>query len=266
MANAPENNASIRPKRWLRSIARQWREDWRDHLVVGTVGVFLALAGAFDTQSATLPRRLVFWVLLLVAGSFCAGVIKITTSQRPRVGQNRFFRWLLITLMIAVPISLLAWVLGRALFGAQTPSDFVAFVWVSVIISGATTALMMLVNTPGVATTGPQESHGTTTIRFLARLPDKLDGAVIYSVKAEDHYLSVHTSKGSALILSRLSDAIAELDGIEGAQVHRSWWVARDAIASVRRTRNAVSLELRGGVVAPVSRSNVKALRASGWI
>lgn len=125
---------------------------------------------------------------------------------------------------------------------------------------------MVWVNTPGPATAGRNESDDAAEIRFTARLPGKLDGAVIYSIKAEDHYLSVHTSKGSALILSRLSDAISELEGIEGAQVHRSWWVARDAITDVRRTRNSVSLELKGGVVVPISRSNVKALRASGWI
>ena len=37
-------------------------------------------------------------------------------------------------------------------------------------------------------------------------------------MEAEDHYLRLHTSKGQDLILMRLSDAIAELEGIEGAR------------------------------------------------
>jgi len=248
------------------NIGRQWRESWRDHFIVGTVGAFLALAGAFGTQSATLPLRLVFWIPLLIAGSLCVSVISMTTSRRPRIGQSRFVRWIRLTLLTAVPMSLLAWLLSSTLFGANAPQSFSSYLWVSATIAGASIALMMLVNTPGLETSGNPENDGAKAIRFMARLPTKLDGATIYSVKAEDHYLSVHTSKGSALILSRLSDAISELDGIEGAQVHRSWWVARNAVIKVRRTRNAVSLELKGSVVAPVSRSNIKALRASGWI
>jgi len=171
-----------------------------------------------------------------------------------------------MTVLTALPMSGLASLLSSALFGAGGPLNFGAYLWVSVIVSGATILLMMLVNTPGLATAGRPESDGTVAIRFKTRLPNKLNDAVIYSVKAEDHYLSIHTSKGSALVLSRLSDAISELDGIEGAQVHRSWWVARDAITGVHRTRNSISLELKGGIVAPVSRSNVKVLKASGWI
>jgi DNA-binding LytR/AlgR family response regulator len=90
-------------------------------------------------------------------------------------------------------------------------------------------------------------------------------GAVIYAVSAEDHYLRLHTSKGSELILMRLSDAISELDGLEGAQTHRSWWVAREAVESVKRDGDRVTLQLTGGAEAPVSRPNVRALREAGW-
>jgi DNA-binding LytR/AlgR family response regulator len=91
-------------------------------------------------------------------------------------------------------------------------------------------------------------------------------GASIHAVSAEDHYLRLHTSKGSDLILMRLADAIMELEGLEGAQVHRSWWVARDAVKDVRRDGARVSLLLPDGGEAPVSRPNVKALRDAGWI
>ena len=102
-------------------------------------------------------------------------------------------------------------------------------------------------------------------MRFAERLPAKLKGAVIYAVSAEDHYLRLHTSKGSDLILMRLSDAIAELEGLEGAQTHRSWWVARDAVESARRDGDKMVLTLKGGGEAPVSRPNVKPLRDAGW-
>ena len=64
----------------------------------------------------------------------------------------------------------------------------------------------------------------------------------------------------------RLSDAIAELEGLEGAQTHRSWWVARDAVESTRRDGDKFVLVLKGGVEAPISRPNVRALREAGWL
>lgn len=101
--------------------------------------------------------------------------------------------------------------------------------------------------------------------KFLARLPAKLAGGELYAVEAEDHYLRLHTSKGQDLILMRLTDAIVELEGIEGAQTHRSWWVAREAIEAVERADGRAVLTLKDGAEAPVSRGYAKALRAAGW-
>ncbi|MDB5460698.1 MAG: DNA-binding response regulator, partial [Caulobacteraceae bacterium] len=90
-------------------------------------------------------------------------------------------------------------------------------------------------------------------------------GGELYAVQAEDHYLRLHTSRGTDLILLRLADAVAELEGIEGAQTHRSWWVAKAAVTDVRRADGRATLTLRNGVEAPVSRSYTGALRDGGW-
>ena len=103
------------------------------------------------------------------------------------------------------------------------------------------------------------------TARFLDRLPFKLRGSVIWAVSSEDHYLRIHTDRGSDLILMRLSDALVELEGLEGAQTHRSWWVARDAVRDVSRGDGRATLTLEGGIEAPVSRRYAKALREAGW-
>ena len=85
-------------------------------------------------------------------------------------------------------------------------------------------------------------------------------------MESEDHYLRLHTSQGQDLILMRLADAVAELEGIEGAQVHRSWWAAREAIAEARRGDGRATLTLKDGSEAPVSRTYAKLLRERGWI
>jgi DNA-binding LytR/AlgR family response regulator len=115
----------------------------------------------------------------------------------------------------------------------------------------------------------PRETHAlpgaAAPPRFLERLPMKLKGAELYAVEAEDHYLRIHTDRGSDLILMRLSDAVSELEGIEGAQTHRSWWVAKDAVMEVSRGDGRATLVLRNGARAPVSRSFARTLRAEGW-
>lgn len=102
-------------------------------------------------------------------------------------------------------------------------------------------------------------------MKFLERLPLRLRGADLWAVEAEDHYLRLHTSRGQDLILMRLADAVAELDGLEGAQVHRSWWVARAALTDVKLGDGRATLTLKDGAQVPVSRTYAKALREAGW-
>jgi DNA-binding LytR/AlgR family response regulator len=115
----------------------------------------------------------------------------------------------------------------------------------------------------------PTQTHaapaGAPAPKFLARIPARLAGAQLYAVEAEDHYLRLHTSAGQDLILMRLTDAIDELEGLEGAQTHRSWWVAKSAVASAERGDGRAVLTLKDGAEVPVSRGFAKQLRAAGW-
>jgi hypothetical protein len=88
----------------------------------------------------------------------------------------------------------------------------------------------------------------------------------LWALQMEDHYLRVHTSNGNDLILHRMSDALAEVASLEGRQVHRSWWVARAAIAAAERDGRRLMLVLKGGLKVPVSRANVAAIKDAGWV
>ena len=90
------------------------------------------------------------------------------------------------------------------------------------------------------------------------RGPRLLD--LIY-LKVSGHYLEVVATRGSAVILQRLADAIGEL-GDMGIQTHRSYWVAREHIRYwVRRDRRAL-LHLTGDHEVPVSRSLLPQVRS----
>jgi len=62
-----------------------------------------------------------------------------------------------------------------------------------------------------------------------------------------------------------LADAERELESLDGLRVHRSWWVARDAVADVTRADGRMTLKLVNGVEAPVSRTYARAVRDAGW-
>jgi DNA-binding LytR/AlgR family response regulator len=115
------------------------------------------------------------------------------------------------------------------------------------------------------AATSSAENDDQGSLRFLTRLPPRL-GRDLLCLQMEDHYVRAHTAAGSDLILIPLHQAVAELQGLEGLQVHRSWWVSRSAVLEVERDGRSVRLKLRNGVSAPVSRRAVAALKAAAWI
>lgn len=75
----------------------------------------------------------------------------------------------------------------------------------------------------------------------------------------------VHHSGGSEMILCRMEDAARELGGL-GRRVHRSWWVAADAVESVEREGQRTLLRLSDDRHVPVSRSYRPDLKAAGWL
>ena len=225
-------------------------------------GVFFALIGALGSDRAPLLPRLAFWVPLLLLGMLCGGFIDEATMGRRFVRTHVLIRWSVLTLAITTPMILAAWLLARLLFGAANAS-LENIAWATTVISGAMTALMLFVNKPGEETVAAPAQAGPAA--FLARLPPPLRQAKVWAVSAEDHYLRVHTSAGETLILMRLADALRELQGIAGAQVHRSWWVAREAVIGVRQEGRKRVLVVGATLAVPISRPNVRALEEMGW-
>jgi hypothetical protein len=110
----------------------------------------------------------------------------------------------------------------------------------------------------------PSLPPGPAGEALLRRLKPEARGA-LWALEMEDHYLRVHTSAGNDLILYRLNDALAEVAGLDGRQVHRSYWVAREAVATTERDGRRRLLVLKNGLKVPVSRANLSELRGAGW-
>lgn len=107
---------------------------------------------------------------------------------------------------------------------------------------------------PEVAGDGSgNEAAPGEALRFLQRLPVAVAAQDVLALKAEQHYLRVFTPGRSFLTLYRFSDAVAEMDGNAGSQVHRSYWVRHSAIRSVRRESRKYYLELVNDIEVPIS-------------
>lgn len=240
----------------------------RGLVVAVLVGVFLASTGAFGSAGAPYLERLAYWVLMMILGGLwghlCSGLVTrfIDVDDRP---------WLTVGLMTAVitgPLSLIVWA-ATGLFFAQRLYPLSAlpqlFGPVLIVTLAVTTVNVFLGRAQPVQTHAAPSSQPTRPARFLDRLPPRLKGATLYAVQAEDHYLRLHTDRGSDLILMRLSDAVEELEGLEGARTHRSWWVARSAVRAVDRGDGRATLTLEGGLNVPVSRRYARTLREADW-
>lgn len=101
--------------------------------------------------------------------------------------------------------------------------------------------------------------------RLRARLSRGFTGPIL-ALESEDHYVRVHGEGRSELLLIRLRDAIAELDGCPGEQTHRSWWVARAAVAGTSGSGRGRTVRLINGIDVPVARDSVARLIQSGFL
>jgi DNA-binding LytR/AlgR family response regulator len=90
--------------------------------------------------------------------------------------------------------------------------------------------------------------------------------APLVALSVEDHYVRIRTTKGEAMILMQLGDAIREVGDTPGLQVHRSHWVALDQIRAVTRKGDGAIVSLRHGPDVPVSRANLPKLREAGLL
>ncbi len=97
----------------------------------------------------------------------------------------------------------------------------------------------------------------TPPTKFMALVPDVVRDEVVL-LKSELHYLQVVTLSGKALILYNLEDAIDELVHTSGLRPHRSWWVNRNHIVSVKRKNREGIIEMVSGHRVPVSRRRLQ--------
>lgn len=241
----------------------------RGFLIATIAALAMILTGAFGTGEMPLLRRALYWLLVMESGALIGVVVTIGVRSWGGLYTRPVAEGMLVSALIAFPLTLVVLGATQAFIGGAVSPTSIALLFGMVL---AVTGLITTVNyatarpAPVIAPpNAPVEPARHQRPRLAERLPAHLRDAPIHALQAEDHYLRVHTDAGSCLILMRLGDAIAELDGLDGARTHRSWWVARAAILGVVRKEGRAELTIPDGSVVPVSRSAYPELRAAGW-
>jgi hypothetical protein len=265
---------------------------WAYYFALATAaGLFLGLLGPFDSYRMPLERRLFGFVAIgwMTAPVFFP-LLRLGLHLGQRWGLSIWLAAPAASAAATIPVALIVCLTASLLFfGVFTIAPFeriyfqmlavnvpipVALIVLRRIWAAPSGQGLTLATAPaagGAAALQPAPGGATEELPAAAarsRLRDRLPPGFgdILALQAEDHYVRVHSPTGSTLLLMRLADAIAELDGLEGLRVHRSWWVARAAVASATRSGRSLSLELANGQSAPVTRENIRALRQAGWI
>ena len=242
--------------------------------------VVMAVTGPFGTyEHMDLVRRLAYfgiigilsWLQVVLLAAWFGGIEPI--DRWPVAG-----RMALVGVLAAVPstfeiIIVQSW-LGRPIPLSMAPQLFPETAFLTVVISvviGLFVEQRLRANADAerarvAALAQPQpDAPGPASPDFFRRIPPAL-GRDLLALEMEDHYLRIHTALGSDLVLLRLRDALTELAPGRGRQVHRSWWVAEGAIASVERTAGRLVLVLRNGLSVPVSKTYRDQVKEAGWL
>lgn len=229
------------------------------------IGVFLASIGAFDSRGGY--KSYVYWITVMVGGGVIGALIEPMLWRIPWLAE-RPWRLMAAQAVGMTPwIAVFVWLVSGLWFGdGLAPWRWFALLTPVFIIDVMVVIMAWLIRRGAAALAQPAPTReGAAPPAIREKLPPRLARADLYAVEAEDHYLRVHTAAGDALILMRLTDALAALEGSPGLRTHRSWWVMRSAVEEARFSRGRGELTLSNGVKAPVSRAYAADVRAADW-
>ena len=252
--------------------AQVWERPWLGFALTATLpGIVLSLLGPFGSFGAPVWMRFAYWMPTMALGAGIGAALSIWSERTPLFCRRPIARILVVTTAMTAAMSGVAWGMGQIVFGPGAVKFgwiFVFYVWLITMIVSVISAIIRARRTTRIDVAAAPVPAATAIIppSLSARLPDKLKGGTILALQGEDHYVRIHTDKGSDLILMRLADATAQMGETPGARTHRSWWVSKSAVKSIRRDNGRVALVLTNDTEVPVSRGYASELREAGWL
>jgi hypothetical protein len=269
----------------MRDFANSQAQDWWTQMT-GRAGLamlfaaILAFLAPFGTYRFDLMGRVGYWTVQMAAWlvlSVCAEWL-VSRISRFR-SQSSLRRRIIETGIATFPMIIVVGVANNMMNGWLPYPDEVLELFVSIaLIGGGFTyvadrlvgglagnrAVTALAPSNALDDVGRHADEGSghdhepsgedlpSDTALIERLPAHVRADII-CLQVEDHYVRVHSRLSSAMVLMRFSDALRGVDHIAGSQVHRSWWVAANAVEGLRRSGRTAQITLCNGLAVPVS-------------
>lgn len=106
-----------------------------------------------------------------------------------------------------------------------------------------------------------KKTPATTPELIFLKLISKEKQGKLLAIQAQEHFVKVWTEAGSELIRYKFGTALLELESADGLQIHRSYWVADDAVKRFKKDGPKYVIELVNDEVIPISQSYLRQVR-----
>ena len=247
-------------------------------LVMVALGLLVGLLGPFGTFAAPPAQRMLSWVIWLLVGyalfrptNIVAGWLCEATGLPHVVGKSIALIVASVPLTLVVTMMVTGMRFGEAL---RWPGYWTMYLYICVIAVVASIVMNAVFGrrtdtptTPAPKISDPRSDQPPAPAEPVApALPLPPGFGPVYAIKGEDHYVRIIGEAREELILMRMRDAIDRLGNVDGLRVHRSWWVAKKAVASVRRNGRTAVITLTSGHEVTVARDMMPQLRTAGWL
>lgn len=250
---------------------------WASVLRWATIaGLEMAVIGPFGSYKANIFNRLCYWMALCWVGSLALWPSVVSAlSVGPRRGLPPLFSAATVVLIVSVPLAGVA-AAGCYLLWPVHASGIRTVEWyvlTATVLLPSAAGLIWLelarmappferrVGLAGLADNMPVGACDTER----PELPEHVLAAAL-CLQMEDHFIRVHTAGRSFLHHGVLRDVVGAIGADRGLQVHRSWWVAREAVCGWCREERSVMLVLTNDLRVPVARNRLAMVRSEGWL
>lgn len=222
-------------------------------------GAMMGVFGPFGSYlNGSFLVLVLHWTVMSLFGAITCGLtLPIMIGWLGRRGFPLWFALLISLAIVSLPLSAVAATEARWIWPWQTarlraPDWYVQTLLPSLLVIAG---WLLLEYARGIR---------LRTITVGQPAQAALAGPVL-CLQMEDHYVRVHRQGGSTLELMPLQEAITRY-GKGGLQVHRSWWVAADAVVDAERDGRNWRLRLSNGLIVPVARNRIAAVRQRSLI
>lgn len=244
------------------------RHRWQIRAVIGVLAVIVfSLVGPFSTYDRfPIAQRFLYWAAL-VGGSFFPA-LWLTQLLRNVISGSVIRRDYLAVFALGVILGPVLWWVNRIILGEMLARwgaliEHIVLVWVVCLLPLLVRQVVRIAVEEVPERSAEADSEVQVDVPILLHLSPELRGP-IRRVSANERQSLIYTEKGEASLRMRFADALIQLDGASGMQVHRSHWLAFDAIDNVRQDGRRYVAKLKCGGIVPVSPANIDGLLESG--